>query len=167
MFISNSTSSGNMSGISGADAICNGDTSRPADGSNYKALISDGTNRIACTSANCTGTGVGEHVDWVLKPSTRYVNSETALEVFTTNENGIFPFGVLANQFTATNKIYFVAMGTDWTSSTTQDCSNWSVGTPTGQYYLYGESTSTDGKFIQQGSQRECDQTARLLCVQQ
>ncbi|GBF44125.1 hypothetical protein LPTSP2_34280 [Leptospira ellinghausenii] len=40
-------------GISGLDSQCNSDENKPSGSGTYKAMVADGTNRIACTSANC------------------------------------------------------------------------------------------------------------------
>lgn len=58
-----------LGGISGADAKCNSATNKPKG--QYKALLADGINRIACVNPYCNGTN-DENKDWVFKPDTEY-----------------------------------------------------------------------------------------------
>ena len=92
IFVTTGTSDGliGAGGIAEADAFCMADAGYPGTGT-YKALIVDGTNRIACTTANCSG-GAGEHTDWVLKASTAYVRSNGSTAIGTTTAEGIFSF---------------------------------------------------------------------------
>src|SRR6185369_3589397 len=61
-----------INGVNSADTKCGAEAVTMSLSGTYKALIVDGTNRIACTSANCSGTGNAEHVDWVLRANTAY-----------------------------------------------------------------------------------------------
>ena len=42
-------------GVAGLDANCAADANKPSGGGTYKALVSNGTNRRACTTASCSG----------------------------------------------------------------------------------------------------------------
>ncbi len=88
IFRTQATTSGAMGGIAGADALCAADTSKPGLGT-FKALLVDGVNRIACTSANCATSGLAEHTDWVLSPLTTYATA-AGLSLGTTDANGLF-----------------------------------------------------------------------------
>lgn len=74
-------------GIEEADALCNADTNKPND-STYKAIIVDGLNRTACTTASCAG-GSSEHTDWVLQADTEYRRGDGTTVVGTTDSNGL------------------------------------------------------------------------------
>ncbi len=89
-FITNSTFTGDLGGIAGADAKCNSDANKP-NSSSYKAFIVDGTNRVACTTASCS-TGTIEHTDWVLIPNTTYTRIDSSTPIATTDANGLFTF---------------------------------------------------------------------------
>ena len=98
IFVTASSSTGDLGGIAGADAKCQSDTNKPADGRTYKALISvntgtAATSRIACTSANCTTGGAGEHTDWVLKDNTPYTRTD-GTAITTTSALGLFNFNL-------------------------------------------------------------------------
>ena len=75
------------------------DSNYPGSGT-YKALITDGTNRVACTSANCATGGAGENINWVLTPSTEYFRTDGTTEIGVTTSAGIFSFP-LSNAITA------------------------------------------------------------------
>ncbi|MCG6139834.1 DUF1554 domain-containing protein [Leptospira mtsangambouensis] len=49
--------------ISGFDTHCNNSTNKPTSTTVYKALVSDGIKRRACSNANCSG-GTSEHIHW-------------------------------------------------------------------------------------------------------
>lgn len=94
IFVTANTYTGNLGGISGADAKCN----NVADGNKppgvYKAMLVDAASsglRRACTSANCATSGVAEGKDWVLVPNLTYVRADNT-PVFTANFNGVYNF---------------------------------------------------------------------------
>ena len=62
-------------GVQKADYVCQNDPGRPDTAKIWKALVVDGTNRVACTNTNCTG-GTAGRVD---------LDSET--------EHSLFPAG--------------------------------------------------------------------------
>ncbi len=89
IFLSASGHNGNFGGATGADTFCMGDANYPGTGT-YKALLTDGSTRIACTTANCGG-GPSEHVGWILAANKRYTRVD-GTEIGTTTANGIFTF---------------------------------------------------------------------------
>ena len=105
IFETAATTKGNLkgstaNGIAGADAFCTSDSNKPSTGT-YKALIVDGTNRVACTTANCGG-GAGEHTDWVLAANKTYVRASDSATIGTTNSVGLFTFN-LSNSFSTSS----------------------------------------------------------------
>jgi hypothetical protein len=116
--ISASKTDGAIGGSAGADALCPG---------GFKALIAS-TDRVACTSTNCTVGGNSEHLNWVLKPNTKYVRSD-GTEVFTTNANAIFVFGTAVNGITtvalADGAVAWTGMNSIW--QTAQTCNGWTT----------------------------------------
>lgn len=119
------TPSGNLGGISGADNVCNG-CSKPSNVSSGKAIIVDGTNRIACTTPNCSG-GTSEHTDWPLAPSTTYYRSE-GTPIATTTSAGVFSFP-LTNTIAEGTYEFWTGLNEDWTSNTSENCSGWTNST--------------------------------------
>ncbi len=188
MFLTNSTTAG-LGGITGMDNICNNDTFRPDTEKTYKALIVDGTNRRACSTANCTATS--ENIDWVLKPNTTYyqpyatnslLNNPRSYPIFSTT--GIvtptLPGTLLNTMNTAisTGGTYvrtgFLGPSANWTTNGTasQDtCFGWSSNNPVdnSRVGLWGGSSTSisDIRGIIDAGQRGCHFAERLICVEQ
>ncbi|TGN09463.1 DUF1554 domain-containing protein, partial [Leptospira mayottensis] len=119
---------GNFGGIAGADAYCNSHipTSLTGTGS-YKAMLVDGTNRVATTVGATSSAG---QKDWVFEKNTSYYKADGNL-VFTTNDAGLFDFsnGSLTYSFTDVFSIYdfgiWTGLQSNWkTATSTQLCSS-------------------------------------------
>lgn len=125
MYATNATYNGNLGGISGADAKCMSDVNYPGTGT-YKAMISDNTNRRACTTAFCTG-GSSEHIDWVLKADTEYLRSPDNAVLGMTNAAGVFtsPF---ENPVAASGSQLHWLGFMNFSASATWHCANWTNG---------------------------------------
>ncbi len=173
IFITSSIYDGNIGGIVGVDARCMEDSNYPGSGT-YKALLVDGTNRRACSTANCSG-GIGENIDWVLKPNTTYYRSDGITKIGTTDASGIFNFnlGNLDNSFSSSGYLYWTGLMTNWTTNTAT-CSNWTSNAPgeTGEGGI-GNSTNSSSirEFIPAGL-GDCNNITQyfrpqLLCVEQ
>lgn len=152
-------------GISGLDNQCNSDENKPSGGGTYKAMVVDGANRIACTSANCATGGSSEHIDWVLKPNKEYRRADGTTVVGNTTINGIFESDL-------TNEISLVVNGTNfmitglnanWTNSP-NDCSNFS--TNTGNVSFGSQLEKTIANVIANGN-TTCSSSRKLVCVEQ
>ncbi len=150
-------------GISGLDANCASDAAKPSGGGTYKAMVADGTNRIACTTANCGG-GTGEHTDWVLKPNKEYRRSDGTTVIGTTTANGVFSFPLTAEVETVTvgTNSTWTGLNTNWTSST-NDCSNWGSTATTGTTGLHDQ---TNTNLLSIGTSG-CANNAKVICVEQ
>ena len=123
------TAGGQTTAIASADALCMADTNKPAGGGTYKAMLVDGTNRVACTSALCITNGTSEHIDWVLKPNTTYYRADGTTLVFTTNANGIWDFVAsdMSHSFDTATSAYWTGLDSQWESILTQMCGgDWS-----------------------------------------
>ena len=140
--------SGESLGVLGADYLCGIDTNNPHDGHPYKAFITDGTNRYACTSANCSVGGIAENKDWVLYPLTTYkLTTESVL--FQTNESAIWPVGrPFVSLLGQLGYSYFSGFSSarDWTSpsvSFASNCNGWAgSGAPSG--VIFGNISGTN-----------------------
>ncbi len=165
IFLTAATTAGNTGGIGGADSICNNDVNRPS-ARNYKALLVDGVNRRACTTANCPG-GTAEHIDWVLYANKRYFRSDGTTSLFTANDAGIFVFGNLSNAMTGTANSYYTGFSSagDWTSSGS-NCLLWANNT-SGNIGRTGTGTFTNYSTLRDASNTTCDTVLKLLCVEQ
>lgn len=160
IFVTAGTYNAILGGSGGADTKCIADAGNPMGpgNGNWKALIAGG-GRLACTTANCSG-GVGENLNWVLLPNTRYIRpdgvtigytNDRALLIFPL-ENSIAP---LATTFAWTGFI------NDWTYSVS--CGDWTSSTGTGNR---GQVDSLTDTAIVVGTQT-CGVSERLYCVEQ
>lgn len=160
---------GQATGIASADALCMADANKPADSSTYKAMLVDGTNRVACTTSLCSA-GTSEHIDWVLQPNAEYYRSDGTTLILKTNANGIFDFGangdnLLSNSIGTTNSTYWTGLMTDWTGDPNNRCLGWVLGEMGPTLGAYGMGDQTDSSSIY-GSDF-CDAVRRLVCVEQ
>ncbi len=163
IFLTDSGTQGSRSGISGMDSFCSSDANKPSGDATWKALVVDGTNRIACTTANCSG-GTSEHTDWVLKPSKEYRRTDGTTVIATTTANGIFSFP-FTNQIKNTEGIALNWTGllTNWTTGV--DCENWTDDTLSelGREGAYGN----DGSEVISDGEAQCNSLRRIICVEQ
>jgi hypothetical protein len=164
IFVTNSQPNGSLGGISGADAICDGDTAKPT-GAKYKAMLVDGTTRRACSTANCGTSGLLENMDWVLQPQVTYVQAAGVLPVFTANTSGIFPFGTLTNAISGAAGSAWTGLTTDWVianGGSDLDCNNWLAG---GNGAIGDVASLTNSALYFTSS--FCSASRRLYCVEQ
>ncbi|WP_244290288.1 DUF1554 domain-containing protein [Leptospira bourretii] len=133
IFIANPTAPINA-GISGFDTHCNNSTNKPSGSYTYKALVSDGIKRRACSTANCSG-GTSEHIDWVLKPNQQYKTNDGTTIIGTTNANGLFPVpltnSIQPTAIDGSSDLVITGLNDNWTAG--DDCNDW-TGTGNGKY---------------------------------
>jgi hypothetical protein len=147
---------GNFNGFSTIDqeslASAN-DPNRPSSslisGATYKALITDGVNRIATTS----GTDKkGQTADWVLQPSTTYYlytgSAPYTTPVLTTDSNGLF--NSLTNPFSSSSSDQFWTGLNPNLTTAVNTCGGWSSDSGLGGQYGIGgvcDSTAWSSSF--------------------
>lgn len=150
-------------GISGLDNHCNNASDKPSGGGTYKAMVTTGNSRRACSTANCSG-GTSEHINWVLKPNKEYRRFDGTTVVGTTNANGIFTFPLTNSPYHVVNFTdnIVTGMNSDWTNSS-DNCSGWSGNT---QSFAGGGYNNTSSNLINKGIYG-CTTTTRALCVEQ
>lgn len=162
-----STHDGDFGGISGADSFCMSDGNNPDAMATFKALLVDGTARVACTTANCGG-GTGEHTDWVLDAGTQYKRASDNTVIGTTTANGVFT--TLSAAFATGGGYYWTGLNTDWTSDTGNDCSEWGDGSGSSNGAA-GQESQTNGDAVSASPAMPCDTVMTpphaLLCVEQ
>ena len=180
VFFSSTLESGNLGGIAGADAICASDPQATTYCGTYKAYLVDGINRVACTTADCSG-GVSEHTNWVLQPDTMYKFYFTANEsavrittvngIFSGNNLGVADFNYPTDDF---NIETWTGLNTDATTATGYTCNSWSSGSYINSarsgYINALYSAPEFNKFdINTGdtSYNDCSASLRVMCVQQ
>ncbi|WP_167881221.1 DUF1554 domain-containing protein [Leptospira gomenensis] len=176
VFVTEDAHDGNFGGISGADAFCN--VQKPANapiGSTFKALLvsehgGPGNTRLASRNTDADFNGLGDgQVDWVLAADTEYRRMDGTTVVFKSNSKRLFdfnPFNEFQNSFTNVNGLeIWTGLNPDW--SVTNSCADWISNNGAGGDT--GEIGFPDGKDISSihVGGKNCDETARLLCVQQ
>lgn len=117
IFVTENQFSSNLGGVSGADALCMADPQAVAAGRQFKAMLSDGENRIALPTP----------VDWVLQANTFYYNV-AGQSIGQTNSSAVFDFPV----DNPINSTYYNAV---WTGLN----SDWTVGN-----YVNGDYDTAD-----------------------
>jgi len=151
---------GAFGGPSGGDTLCANDSSKPATGT-FKAMVVDGSTRVACTSANCTSGGVSENVDWVLNPGSDYARVD-GTPIGTTNSSAVFTFP-LSNSVYGSSGAYWAGFNADWTTSA-NTCGGWTtLSAVTG---TRGNRGATDSTAISNGAS-VCGPTLGIICVEQ
>lgn len=162
MYVTNANATLNA-GVTGLDSQCASDANKPSGSSTFKAMVADGTNRIACTSANCGG-GTSEHTNWVLKASKEYRRTDGTTVIATTTANGVFSFPLTAaiqTTIVGTNSTV-TGLNTNWTSSAS-DCTNF---TSTGANTSNGLHDETSTNLLSIGTSG-CGNTMKVICVEQ
>jgi len=155
-------------GIAGVDNNCATDPNKPSGGGTYKALVVDGVNRRACSTASCSG-GVSEHINWILKPSKEYRRKDGTTIIGTTSSNGVFTFPltnsveILAN-LVVTNGIA-TGLNADWTSNA-NDCLDWTTNLG-GNSSTVGTWDSVSSGLIGGVGTSGCSNTHMTVCVEQ
>jgi len=153
-------------GISGTDDFCESDSNKPLTGT-YKAMVSDGENRIACATPSCTESGSSENVDWVFSAGTTYIRADDETVIGIANDSGIFDFA-LQNGLSSSSAEIWTGLTTEWAYNTS--CIGWTSSTgdmESEQYGAVGISDQTDYTVINVYLQF-CDRTnVSLICVEQ
>ena len=166
LYLTVATYTGNMGGIAGADANCGTDAGYPGSGV-YKAMLADGSTRIACSNSNCETSGLLENRDWVLRPSITYVKADGVTPIYTINSRGIFDFssGSLINSVHGSARSTWTGMDSGWRWNAI-NCSGWTQNGG-GNGYI-GDARYDDQRHIFVG-QSDCTSVGErpLYCVEQ
>lgn len=160
IFVTDSPFSGNLGGISGADQKCAAAALTQNHPGTFKAMIVDGVARVAAPNP----------IDWVLHPTTTYVNIDNQ-KVNKTNENSVFPWPGESGVTTDDQRVWTGLMA-DW-SSNPNNCRGWTYdGSDEGVTSTGGQASQISSKLIQNDNWR-CsasfyrDPFIKLYCVQQ
>ncbi|WP_169314414.1 LamG-like jellyroll fold domain-containing protein [Turneriella parva] len=167
IYVTANTYSGDLAGVTGADAKCNNvaDVNKPPGV--YKAMLVDDSVRRACTSASCATSGFLENIDWVLRPQVPYVDQAGTRYLFTANDRAVFSSVAIGG--IAGSAVYpWTGLSSSWLvgsviSPTQDDCANW---TPVGVNGFYGEGSNTGGGAISFNF-GGCAFSRPLYCVEQ
>ena len=150
-------------GIAGIDNLC-----IASFGSTYRALVVDGSTRIATVTGNAGDGQVG----WVVAAYTRYTSAETSALVFITDNTRLIGASggqdrdLLAPIHSDDGWGSWTGANADWTSSTS-DCVNWSSSLSTDFGLSCIAASTTTGTFPNNGGVSNCAQLRHFFCVQQ
>jgi hypothetical protein len=158
IFASNTQVAGNIT-INGADNTCNSDGAKPNTGT-YKAMLASSTRR-ACSNPVCSVNGIAENLDWVLKASSIYVNSDRKVRLGQTEANGIFLTPI--KDFSTSGNNLWTGINFGFTNSPS-NCLNWTSNSAANLGHV-GRVVSSD--FIMGESIINCNILLRLVCVEQ
>jgi hypothetical protein len=160
LFVSITTTNGNIGGAAGADSICANDATTLnapglATGSTYKALLmtEDGTRNLS--------------TNWVLYPNTSYYSlSNSNLRVGVTNANSELP-ATFENDINTSPIVVYggIFKGPPWIPSTTNTCLSWTNGIGAPNYGNIAYSNSPTG-YIDGSGLYGCDNILNLYCVE-
>lgn len=161
IYLTGTPKKANFGGVSSADQECN---ASPPFAGTYKALLVDGTTRVACTSAACATNGAAEGVDWALAPSTQYVRADGTTVIGTTNAAAVFAFP-LSNSLGTSGISYWTGLASDWTTSA-DNCTGWTA--TSGVFATEGLADQVDDQSLD-GVSESCASLAGAFfaCVQQ
>lgn len=195
IFVSTVNRQGEMTlaGVGGADNFCTTDKPAGMPSGTYKALIvADGATgkRIATTDGS---TSAGQ-VSWVLQPNYHYYRCDSSgyancsdehKRLFIANSAGLIPVGAMGMDFSSNTTLHFwTGMLADMTAATQSstpakvlddpdyrhNCAGWTYASapnsPNPTYYGQTWSRSGAGTF-QSNTNVACNETHRLICVQQ
>ncbi|WP_244279610.1 DUF1554 domain-containing protein [Leptospira brenneri] len=158
LFLSSGTyQGGGFGGVAGADAICNSDPLCP-HGSTCKAMILNGTTRIASVTANL---GDGQ-VNWVLHPNAHYYLTGGSTLISNTNNTSLLqiPF---SNAIHSTNYGAWFGGTAGWVYDTNTSCFTWTslVNNDSG---LIFRTQEVNNLFF--GTNYGCANPLKLSCVE-
>lgn len=160
---------GNLGGISGADAKCQASATTNGYSGIFKAMIADGINRYACSEVSLVnGCGGIYAKDWVLAANTQYVRADGTTTIATTTATQIFAFP-LTNSIDPNSKNAWTGMYTNWyptydPANQMTECSGWTADSD--ENSTYGQSNYvTNYSLTRQWA--ACSSKEGLYCVQQ
>ncbi|WP_167882434.1 DUF1554 domain-containing protein [Leptospira sarikeiensis] len=171
IWVTSLTKTGNLnSGMTVADDSCNdgADPNKPTDmgSATYKALIVDGSTRIATTNGS---TSAGQ-TNWVLDANQDYYLKSGSLpysnRVFTTNSSKLFSFGSLTTAFSGSGAdSFWTGLNSNWTTSTNH-CNMWTDDITSGINGQFGIGNALGSSSISSGA-ASCSVAKKFICVQQ
>jgi hypothetical protein len=150
--------------IAKADNFCQTDTARP-DAGTYKALLVDGTTRDAVTP-----------LDWVLKPSTAYYQTNNNVEIGITTTAAIFDtastnlnnyiHAIYGPLNTPTSSVWTGLADASAFDASPDSCLAWTNSSQS-NYSVIGVSYGLDASAFYTNGGHNCAEQNRLYCVEQ
>ncbi len=163
IFVSSTTTTGNMGGVEGADQICNLDPARPDPGAVYRALIMVDQVREAGGFSSFS-----YFFDWVLRSNVTYMRDKDP--IFTANWERMIPVDNMYAPFSdSPGEVWMgvVHLDDQWYAAPEQEnCHNWT--SETGSSVSWGRADAMGVTSIyNQGTPGNCSELRHLYCVEQ
>lgn len=155
IFVTKATTNGKIGSgsIGQADSLCEQDENKPETGT-YRALLSDGTNRVALPLA--------QRKDWVLEAKRTYIRPDNTV-IGTTTSQAVLPFPLKAAISTEKLEVWTGIGGGAWTAGLS--CGTWSKD-DAAVSGVFGYSDRIVGEALAGGTS-SCETARRLYCVEQ
>lgn len=161
IFSTTNPHSGNLGGVSGADTHCLNDPGNPSRSSRiWRAMISDGSVRRACSSVSCGTSGSAENINWALKPLTAYHRID-GTPIGTTAATGVFAT-TLTNPIGPGGTGVWTGLNSNWQNDV--NCNAWTVADAT--QGRFGSTGGTTDDAINSNT-ANCSSGQYLYCVEQ
>ena len=188
IFVTSGSYVGEMTGVAGADDLCNNNKPGGAPAGTYKALIisDSATGKRLATTNGIDATG---QANWILNANTRYYRieggsgSDETSRVFETNAAKLIEFPMTRDFASNAGYTYWTGMNDDMTPATQvstpgkqdpedpdyrHNCAGWTYNKDPGNTVdYYGEYWLSSGGHITNANDRCEASTRRLICVQQ
>ncbi|HNJ66821.1 MAG TPA: DUF1554 domain-containing protein [Turneriella sp.] len=160
VFVTQTAYDGGFGSLYVADYYCSQDSRAPDLNVPYKAMLVDGSQRIASITAN---VGDGQ-TDWVFQPSASYTQAASGAAIGTAGANGLLTFPLSA-AFSSSAEVAWTGMNNSWVA-TGSDCQDWqsSMGSDVGER---GATNVTGSAVLQDTTASMCNNTFKLYCVEQ
>lgn len=141
--------------IDAADDFCMDDANRPSGSATYRALLVDGSDRIATP---------GNQRDWVLRAKTTYIRPDRTV-IGTTNADAVFTFPLTAAISTQTLPVW-TGLDADWRANA-DDCNAWRDDGASRSGRTGRPSFQSNEAISNAAGSSLCSQSYRLYCVEQ
>jgi hypothetical protein len=169
IFVTSGNFAGNIlfagnTGLVGADTACQSEGNGIATGRTWKAMLVDGTTRRACSTLDCSSSGIEENFNWVFKPNATYVRPGGTL-IGNTNDRALLVFD-LNNSIGTSDVQPWTGLKEDWTTDGSNNCNNWTIAASN----VYGRVGQANLKVIQAidlSTWQACNGGRPLYCVEQ
>ncbi|MCB1199647.1 MAG: DUF1554 domain-containing protein [Leptospiraceae bacterium] len=156
---------GNLGGVTGADRICMLDAIAVGAGGCFKAVLGHATDRNLNTN-------------WIMQPDKEYFRIDGTTKILTTNaqggltNDGSSPCSGAGGSYALCNSLstsghYWTGLNANWSVSSSRTCSGWGSDASSVKG-RYGMANQTNNLALQGtgGSNENCNNTRRLLCVE-
>lgn len=164
-FVTQNQHSGALGGAAGADQLCVSDPANPRGSGqgSWKAMLHAGAERQACSTLSCQSGGIGENINWVLRPLTNYRRPDGTY-IATTSERAIFQTMLSATVSTVAADVW-TGFSQDWIFQG-NNCDGWKSSSG-GFSGARGQANSMPPATIDTGAVLTCNSPASLYCIEQ